>query len=215
LDWHAAVVSVLFSQVLSADERVRAQRFRYAQHRDRFVIARGALRTLLGCYLQTAPAQLEFTYGPHGKPSLSQGGLEFNLSHSAHLAVIAVAADRPVGIDLEQVHPINDLEKLTERFFTSGEHQRLLRLPAAQRLPNFFRGWTCKEAYLKATGEGLGQLHSPEVYIQPQQAAYFVNPPDWQVQELEVEEGFVGAIAAPGQGWTTRLWQYDIAHRHS
>jgi 4'-phosphopantetheinyl transferase len=131
------------------------------------------------------------------------------------LALLAVTGDRPVGIDLEQIHPITDLEKLTARFFSAGEHQRLLRLPETQRLPNFFRCWTCKEAYLKATGEGLGQLHRPEVYIQPQQAAYFVNPADWQVQELEVAEGFVGAIAAPGQGWTTRLWQYDVALRHS
>jgi 4'-phosphopantetheinyl transferase len=198
----------MFGEILSPDEQARADRFHYARDRDRFVVARATLRTVLGRYLRTAPAQLEFTYGPHGKPSLSQRELEFNLSHSAHLAVIAVTGDRPVGIDLEQVHPIHDLENLTARFFTADEHQRLLRLPEAQRLPSFFRCWTCKEAYLKATGEGLGQLKSPEVDIQPQQLAYLVNPADWQVQELAVEEGFMGAIAAPGHGWTTRLWQY-------
>jgi 4'-phosphopantetheinyl transferase len=192
---------------LSEDEQIRADRFRYDHHRDRFIVARASLRQLLGQYQQQDPADVQFHYGRHGKPGIA--GLEFNLSHSANLALLAVSRDRPVGIDLEWQKPVDELEKLTARFFTAGEHQRIIQVPVADRPLAFFRTWTCKEAYLKATGEGIGQLKSLEVWVQPQQPPYFVHPPDWSVQELAPEQGFVGALVAPGMDWQARFWHYS------
>ncbi|NJN48569.1 MAG: 4'-phosphopantetheinyl transferase superfamily protein [Alkalinema sp. RL_2_19] len=71
----------------------------------------------------------------------------------------------------------------------------------ARAIPGFFRTWTCKEAYLKATGDGLRRLKGLEVAVKPQQGAQFVNPQDWDLQEIQPGEGFVGAIAAPGFDW--------------
>jgi 4'-phosphopantetheinyl transferase len=196
--------------LLSEDEQLRADRFRYDRDRNRFIMARANMRRILGKYLNRPPASLEFTYGHHGKPNIV--GLEFNISHSADLALLAVCGDRIVGIDIEHIHPMNDLEKLTERFFTAGEHQRIIQVPTDDREVNdrtiaFFRTWTCKESYLKATGEGIGKLKDLEIFLKPNQAAYFVNPQDWDVAEIVPEAGFVGAIVAPGVDWQTQFWQ--------
>ncbi len=188
-------------QVLSSDEKTRADRFRYDLDRQHFMAARSGLRRILGDYLSRDAAALEFGYGSHGKPFLTDGAIEFNLSHSGDLALVAVAVDRAVGVDLERIKPMADLAKLTARCFTAGEHQRIMQLAEAERQLAFFRTWTCKEAYLKATGEGLGQLQSLEVAIQSGQPAQLITPANWQLQELQPDVGYVGAIAAPGGDW--------------
>jgi 4'-phosphopantetheinyl transferase len=117
---------------LTADERSRSERLRFERDRRRFVVARGALRELLGRRLATPASELRFVYNPFGKPALSPefgGRLKFNLSHSADLAVIAIAMDREVGVDVEYLRP--------------DEPQ------------TFFEEWTKQEAYVKARGEGL------------------------------------------------------------
>jgi 4'-phosphopantetheinyl transferase len=207
LDVDSSVYSVL-TQLLSIDEQARASRFRYDRDRDRFVVARASMRRLLSRYCNQSPSRLQFCYGSHGKPSLGASKLEFNLSHTEDLAVLAIAHDRPVGIDIERIHPMEDLEKIAGRFFVAGEHQRIMQVENADRPRVFFRTWTCKEAYLKATGAGLGKLKSLEVAINPEQAAYCINPQDWDLQEIVPAAGFVGAIAAPGIDWRTQFWQF-------
>ncbi|MBE9028530.1 4'-phosphopantetheinyl transferase superfamily protein [filamentous cyanobacterium LEGE 11480] len=195
------------TSMLAADEQARAERFRYDKDRRCFVTARCSLRQILGRYLAQDAGKLAFRYGPYGKPFLAEHRIEFNLAHSGDLALVAVAADRPVGIDLELIKPMSDLEKLTERFFTAGEHQRIVKLEQQQRSLAFFRTWTCKEAYLKATGDGLRKLKGLEVAVNPQQGAQFVNPQDWDLQEIQPGEGFVGAIAAPGFDWQVSFFE--------
>jgi 4'-phosphopantetheinyl transferase len=187
--------------VLSTAEQTRADRFRFDHDRQHFIAARSGLRRILGDYLDRDAAAIEFAYGAYGKPFLADGAIAFNLSHSGDLALVVVAVDRPVGVDLERIKPMADLEKLTARFFTAGEHQRIVQLDQDDRLLAFFRTWTCKEAYLKATGDGLSQLKSLEVALAPQQPAQMVIPSDWQLQELQPDSGYVGAIAAPGTDW--------------
>jgi 4'-phosphopantetheinyl transferase len=193
--------SIANTTLLSADEQVRADQFRNERDRRCFVVARCGLRQILGRYLGRDARALEFTYGAYGKPLLANCGLEFNLAHSGDLALVAVATDRPVGVDLERIKPIADLERLAERFFTAGEHQRIIELPPEQRSSAFFRTWTCKEAYLKATGDGLRKLKGLEVVVSLQQMAQLVHPQAWDLQELKPGDGFVAAIAAPGFDW--------------
>jgi 4'-phosphopantetheinyl transferase len=190
--------------LLSPDEQARAQRFRYATDRSDFIAARATLRRLLGSYLKRAPEQLEFGYGPQGKPTIA--GLEFNLSHAAGWALVAVSADRAVGVDLEAIRPVADLAGLTARFFNSAEHAAIEQLPLDQREAAFFRYWTCKEAYLKATGTGLGKIQTVEIQFDP--AAQLVNLLDWDLLELAPGPGWVGALAAPGHHWQPSLWDW-------
>ncbi len=202
----------LFANLLSADEQVRADRFRFAQHRQRFIAGRGILRSLLGRYLKIAPNQLQFIYSEKGKPSLANQRLQFNVAHSQGLALYAVALDRPVGVDLEQVRAIVDLHALTRRFFAPDEHAAICNLPLDQQPKAFFRYWTCKEAYLKATGEGLAKLQALEISLDSNQACLTKIPQgtiaDWHLRELAPAEEFVGAIVASNQNCSFTYWQF-------
>jgi 4'-phosphopantetheinyl transferase len=146
-----------FDQTLSADERARAKAFRMDGLGPRFIAAHGSLRNILGRYLSERPERLEFGSEHRGKPRLIGGQslrrLKFNLSHSADLALLAVVEDCEVGIDVERVREVNDLESLAERYFHPAEIRDIMS--AENRQLAFFRHWTAKEAVLKAFGSGI------------------------------------------------------------
>ena len=155
----AAAVADRFRETLSSDERQRAARFVYESHRRRFIVSRGRLRVLLAGYCNRMPHEIQFRYGPQGKPALAVGwdrsGIRFNLSHSDDWALYAFSKDREVGIDVERVRKLHDIEALADRYFAPPEQTELQGLPAEQRLIGFFNIWTRKEALLKAVGSGL------------------------------------------------------------
>jgi 4'-phosphopantetheinyl transferase len=135
--------------LLSPDEQTRADRFKFEQHRERFIAGRSFLRSLLARYLATDPIGLEFEYSSYGKPSLRSTRIQFNLAHSQHLALYAVTYDRLVGIDVEAIRPVENLDSLVQRFFLPSEYKAIQNNEAL-----FFQYWTCKEAFLKAIGAG-------------------------------------------------------------
>jgi 4'-phosphopantetheinyl transferase len=184
-----------YHHLLSADEQGRAARFKFSEHQQHFIAGRGILRTLLGRYLNIEPQHLQFVYGAHGKPALAHATpVQFNLAHSQGVALYAITRDRPIGVDLEYLRPLNDLVSLAQRFFAASEHAALVALPSEQQTTAFFRYWTSKEAYLKATGSGLAQLQGLEITLAPG-SARLVKLPDGAA--LAPGEGFVGAIATP------------------
>lgn len=191
--WQARlnVSTVPFDSLLSPDERDRAARFKFDLHRQRFVAGRGILRSILARYLKIDPQALKFSYEPGGKPFLEER-LQFNLAHSEDLALIAVTLDRPVGIDVEAIRSIENLEALTERFFTSNEYEAICRAQIEARSGLFFRYWTCKEAILKATGAGLSKLSGLEIKTLPDPDTVLDN---WFLKEIPLNGDFVGAIA--------------------
>jgi len=144
---------------LSPDESKRALRFHFPSDRQRFVASRALLRTILAAYLDADPVNLEFSYSKKEKPSLAGGhatsGITFNLSHSGGIALYAFTRGREIGVDVEQVRGDFDVEPIARRFFSAQEQIHLNDLPKAERVEAFFRCWTRKEAYLKATGSGL------------------------------------------------------------
>lgn len=148
-----------YRATLSAEERDRADRFRADRHRRRFIVAHAALRLVLGRYLEWEPQRLVFESGPYGKPHLAfpstSPAICFNLSHSADLALLSLAVEREVGIDLEHIRPVDSLRRLTERYFAPGEQHAILNAPPEEQVTLFFRCWTQKEAVLKAIGTGL------------------------------------------------------------
>lgn len=156
--WRAATSSLdpRLDGALSADEWARAGRLRVRRDGLRFGRGRGFLRAVLGRYLERDPKELRLEYGWRGKPELSDGRLRFNLSHSDGLLLLAVTLDRPIGVDLERVRPVADLERIAARFFSEAENLALASVPARDRPELFFRCWSRKEAYLKARGCGLG-----------------------------------------------------------
>lgn len=144
---------------LDATERARADRLRWAPHRRLFVAAHAAQRTLLARYAGTRPERLALGVGPAGKPApitLADGSrLHFNLSHAGEWMALAVSTGGPVGVDIEQVRPREQLDDLVRLAFSAAEHRAWCRLPASEMTFAFHVGWTRKEAWLKAHGRGL------------------------------------------------------------
>ena len=140
---------------LSSDERDYSSGFKYETLRRRWMAARGALRVVLAAYTQIVPAALRFMIEPTGKPKLVDANLPFNLTHTDHLAFIAVAAEGLVGIDAEIVHPEFPWEDLGRAFFARQEVSAIFQLAPELRTKAFYACWTRKEAYLKAVGFGL------------------------------------------------------------
>jgi len=160
--------------LLSADEAARAGRFAFDHHRRRFVAGRAGLRRILADELNTGPAALSFTYNVSGKPELhptadSPRSLRFNVSHSDRYALVATTTTGAVGVDIEKTRPIADVLRLARTAFSSSELEALTALPAGAREAAFFAGWTRKEAYIKARGDGLRLLGDFDVALTPEE----------------------------------------------
>jgi 4'-phosphopantetheinyl transferase len=200
-------------RLLAPEERARADAFLRPRDRAHFTAARAWLRRMLGAHLGLDPASLAFAYGPHGKPRLpaAAGALDFNLSHSDGVALLALSPGFELGADIEAVRPVE--EKVAERFFSAAEVRALAALPARERTSAFFRCWCRKEAYLKALGSGLATpLDAFTVSLGPDEPARLLRvegepeaPAIWQLAHLDPAPGFAGAVAAPSRGWRLRL----------
>jgi len=192
--------------VLSESERSRADRFMRAEHTHRFVIAHGSKRRILAVYAEQRPEQLRFVEGPHGKPALdgSVSGVEFNLSHSGDLALIAIARGYPVGVDVERRDPTLEHLDLAERFFSPAERAALQALSPDEEAvtTGFFACWSRKEAYLKATGYGISRgLHHFDVTLVPGIPARLIadrlDPQAvtrWELADLPMFSGYSAAL---------------------
>jgi 4'-phosphopantetheinyl transferase len=144
-------------EVLSSDERERARRYVRVRDSDRFIAARAILRNVLGGYLGADPATLRFTYSNYGKPALEDPGygwLHFNLSHSHDLAIVGVAVEAEIGVDVERIRDEIDIDALAARAL-DPTNAGLLPAEATTRRQAFFAQWTQQEAYWKAVGCGL------------------------------------------------------------
>jgi 4'-phosphopantetheinyl transferase len=207
-------------ELLSTDERLRADRFHFQRDREHFIAARGGLRDVLSRYIGSAPQSLRFSYGEYGKPYLSReaGGEppRFNVSHSHGVALYAVASGREVGIDLEYVREEFACLEIAERFFSPREVAALSTLLPEERAPAFFDCWARKEAYIKARGEGLSHpLHHFTVSLSPGQPAALLCTDDdpqeaarWSLLELFAGDGFRAALAVSGEAPSVRLWRW-------
>ncbi len=146
--------------LLNADERVRADRFYFAVDRIRFTIGRALLRSVLARYLAIDPAEIGLAYGARGKPELAEptaaSGIRFNLSHAGPLFLVAVGLGRHLGVDIELLSPRERMHQLAEKIFSPAEVGRFRQLAPTEQLAVFYRGWTQREALLKARGDGLG-----------------------------------------------------------
>ena len=140
---------------LSEDERAKENRFRSDLHRARYIVGRAALRRVLADRLSCSPGAIRFSYGKNGKPMLegSRGHVEFNLAHCGGAAVIAVTDGAAVGVDIEILRPMDDVESLAQLVFSDAERRELELAP--DPVSAFLNGWTRKEAYVKALGLGL------------------------------------------------------------
>jgi len=194
--------------LLSDGERRRAARFRFDDDYSRFIARRGLLRVVLARYAECDPARITFELNAFGKPTLINGGslrLQFNASHSAGIALVAVTNDRAVGIDIERHRPDVDCLGVAASFFSPDEVEALRRANEPLRRAMFFTLWSCKEAWVKARGMGLSfPLHRCRVEVGEGAPRLLEDPeqPDehtrWSLTPLDVGPDFSAALVVKG-----------------
>jgi 4'-phosphopantetheinyl transferase len=200
------------ADTLDSGESARADAFRFDVQRNRYVAAHGAMRRILSAYLEMPPADISFVLGAYGRPELAPGAnprrLDFNLSHSGAVGVVAVAFEGRVGVDVEAVRHLSCEDGLADQIMSADEQQAWRRIPAEAKSRTLVRLWTRKEACLKADGNGLSgdprhvpvgilkdgglnwSLVTPQGHVQPR----------WAVCSCEVVHDHIISVAVAPMG---------------
>lgn len=205
--------------LLSRDEKKRANRMRFEKNRREFVMARGALRMILGGYLHRAPRQVIFGENEYGKPELINGKrITFNVSHSHGLVLLAFAKACSVGIDVERVLDL-EYSVMAQRFFAHDEAQKLLSLPESEQLQAFYVCWTRKEALVKAVGDGLSHpLDQFEVTFTLDEPADILrisrNENHWHIWDLSELPGYAAALVSDHEDPVIKCWEWHYCMKH-
>ena len=203
---------------ISGEEQARVSRFHFPEHRDRYVVSHGVLRDILRRYRPLVGELLKFVTSSHGKPELAEesGGrnLRFNLSHSHSMVLVAVAADREVGVDVERVRQLANWEDIASRYFSAPERWALNNRPEQDRMVAFFNCWTRKEAYIKAKGLGLSipmNSFSTEVsadqLVRPAPGDSLDTP--WSLEDLFPGQSYAGALVVEGHLSRLTRWNWN------
>jgi 4'-phosphopantetheinyl transferase len=191
-----------WSAILSPSEAARRDRFLFERERRRYSIARGALRTILGRYLDADPRDISLVENASGKPAVEVSDLQFNVSHSADLALIGVAQHRRIGIDLERERRIGEAIAIAERWFSVTERALIESEREEHRARRFLQCWTAKEAQVKAVGSGVWSLEVADVWRAMSRRHYRIEDPraagEWTLQEIEAADEFVAAVVVEG-----------------
>lgn len=202
-----------WQKLLSVDESARASRFHFLRDRQSFVASRAILRAILASYLAIDPKELSFSYSKNEKPSLGPAyagsNLQFNVSHSGGVALFAFGLRREIGVDVEHIRRDVEVEGIARRFFSGHEQMQLAALPTEERIEAFYRCWTRKEAYIKATGDGLSlPLDQFDVSLEVKNTnALLATRPDeseakrWFLQEVAAAPGYIAALCVRGHDW--------------
>lgn len=216
LDLSPAYIDLLTAS-LSPDERDRADRFRFAQDRSRFIAARGQLRAVLGRYLMRPPEEVRLSYSEYGKPRLeNDASLYFNISHSQSLALFAFTQCGAVGVDVERIRYDASLDQVARTVFAPGEIETLHAAASEERAFLFFRYWTGKEACVKAVGAGLSlPLTGFQICLESDRVEWLHSPdarpegfPD-RIQALAPAPGYAAALAVAGAVRPLTLWRME------
>jgi 4'-phosphopantetheinyl transferase len=204
--------------LLSAAEADRAGRYRFERHRRRFVMSRAWQRLILASYGTGAAVDLNFVEGANGKPRLAGSlprAVEFNASRSGDLALLAVAAGVPVGVDVERMDEMADMAHVARDHFSASEYDELMALPVAQCREAFYACWTRKEAYLKAVGDGLAApLDGFDVTLRPEEPSGIrsirgspAEAARWSLTGLAPRDRYIGALAYRDAQLRVSLWR--------
>jgi 4'-phosphopantetheinyl transferase len=171
-------------------------------------------------------SDLNFFTGVNGKPFLAAapaaGNIQFNLSHSREVVLLAVTRGREIGVDVECVDEGFAFGEVAKRFFSGKEVSMLRALPSEFQRETFYKCWTSKEAFLKAKGTGLsGELDEVEILFTEESARVNGTIPNWTLVELKPREGYIAALAVEGPECQLKcfLWRQPLmnplTHRHS
>lgn len=208
-------------ELLSEDEQQRAKKYFYHKDQQRFTIIRSTLRKILGRYLKCSPRELKFSYGQWGKPELLQESflndqkICFNQSHSGDLCLFAFGLNCRIGIDIEKILSMSDIDELADRFFTAKEAAILRTFSGDKKLRIFFNCWTRKEAFVKALGRGLSySVDQFEVSIVPGEPVEVKNIQNsehaaiqWSMYDVAMGTNYAAALCVEGKVLNFQWWK--------
>lgn len=196
-----------FRNILSQDELQKADRYKFDSDRNNYITCRAILRNILSQYTDFSPEDINFSYTDKGKPYLKNNEINFNVAHSNNYAVYALIKEKEVGIDLEFLREIPDALKIASRYFSSSEITDLKKISDAKLDRAFLNCWTRKEAFIKATGDGLSYPLSdfsvsldsdlPEILLIKKKPNEIKK---WSLYDVEVEAGYISSLAVMSQG---------------
>jgi len=206
--WRAQVSTSLYvmaclQRYLDAKDLARAARFRFPEDRARYVLGRAMVRESISRYLHREPGALALKYTNRGRPLLvGDDSIQFSISHAKDWVAIALTSRASVGVDLEYLRADLAVPEIAERIFSADDLQRFEALPRGDKLASFFRAWTRKEAYLKATGEGIAEaLQEVSVSFGPEEMAtlhdtraHMAHQP-WRLLTMPMPENYMGSLA--------------------
>lgn len=214
--WHIDVKNFIPNidelwQLLGEAEQQRAQKFIFNEHRNNFIVVHGLLRQLLSKYLQKPVMELLFVNSSCGKPEVIQQGSEtmvnFNISHSGQLALLAFAKNIDVGVDIEIMNEDVTKDDIAKRFFSKKEVEQLLAIDSNRQVRAFFNCWVRKEAFIKLIGQGLFfPLDQFDVNMASDEQPLLLDIydkykiADWLLYPLNLPndyKDYVGAVATP------------------
>jgi 4'-phosphopantetheinyl transferase len=207
-----------YDKLLTDKERERAKRFVMKRDRNRYVFSKGMLKTLIKSYTGLGPDKLQYLSGPYGKPNLdaglSKGRLSFNMAESAGYALFAFTQNREIGVDIERIRDIPEIERIVSLFFSEGEQAEFASLPPQEKKQAFFNGWTRKEAFIKALGVGLSMpLSKFGISLaagNPVSLVYLdkdiASRGQWTILDVSPLPEFSAALAVEGSGFIIRSW---------
>lgn len=206
----------LFEELLSEDEKTRAGRFRFDRDRQQYRITHGLLRILVGQYLASHPATVQFSENEYGKPAVTEGNLAFNISHSRGAGLMAFTRGRDIGVDLEWMNCRIATDQLAKYAFSEWEYDQYAAVSDDQKYLAFYNCWTRKEAFVKALGKGLAMpLGSFDVSVQPGHDTRLVRIEggaiecqQWTMHSLTPFPGYAGTVLARGRDWNLSCFSF-------
>ncbi|MCK5683598.1 4'-phosphopantetheinyl transferase superfamily protein [bacterium] len=208
-----------FLTSMSHGEKERARKYRFKKDKNRYIVARGMLRRILGGFLCVSASNISFTYNHYGRPLLDpkiyNTSLKFNLSYSDDGIIIGITFNRKIGVDIETLdRDVKELVTISKNFFTENECNNICNTPIKEQNLLFLKYWVRKEAYIKAVGKGLSiPLHSFEILLNAEQPLKFLTSEhhdpqlDWNMIEFEPRKGFLSAIAFTGEEHSISIFE--------
>lgn len=222
---HPGEILNTYMKDLSTEEHTQADRFHFESDRRRYILSHSRLHRLLGGYLGVEPDSISFESAERGKPHLggqySASGLEFNLAHSGEMALFGFCRGATIGVDIEHLRPLPDLDRLAARYFSKQEQEQLAQLPSEKKVDAFFKCWTCKEAFIKNIGDGLYYpLDKFEVDVNPDLPGRLLrvasDPHEadhWRLEYFSAGEAYPSALAVRGEGEMVKFLNYSFELR--
>lgn len=210
----------MFSRIISIDENKRANKFHFKKDKNLFMMSRAVLRVLSGHYLNIKPEDIRFKYGEFGKPDFGfKTNLKFNISHSGDMAIFSFVKDFDIGTDIEKTKHDFDVLEIATNYFSELEIETLKKMPKQMQVEGFYRGWTRKESFIKATAQGLSfPLDSFSVSLNSNDTAELLQTKwdeneknNWALFTFSPHEAYIGATSVKGMINKVNYFEVDAS----